>query len=72
MIIAAIKRFIREQKCHHDMELIRWHWVHFPEYEPLSVEAEYKCTKCGRIDYLHLYDKKAKDWSAIMGDYKKQ
>lgn len=67
-----IKQFIREHKCKHDMGVNRWHWVHFPNYEPLSVEVEYKCTVCGRLDYLHLYGQEAKEWSDAMGDYKKQ
>ena len=46
--------------------------VHFPDYEPLSVEVEYKCKDCGKIDYLHLYGKEADEWAKSMGNYKKQ
>jgi hypothetical protein len=66
-----IKKLLQELRCEHDMRLNRWHWVHFPNYEPLSVEAEYKCTKCGKIDYVHLYGKEGEDWAGVMGNYKK-
>jgi formylmethanofuran dehydrogenase subunit E len=64
-------QYFKKIKCNHDMTLFRWHWVHFPEYEPLSIEIEYKCQKCGSFDYIHLYGKEADDWVKGMGDYKK-
>jgi len=66
-----IKSLIRQCKCQHDIELTRWHWVHFPNYEPLSIEVEYKCSKCDKLDYLHLYKEKANQWVKAMGNYKK-
>jgi hypothetical protein len=70
-MLNKIKKFIQKLKCNHDMALKRWHWVHFPNYEPLSVEAEYECSICGKIDYIHLYGKEAEEWQAAMGNYKK-
>lgn len=70
-ILSKIKKFIQELKCEHDMLLKRWHLVHFPDHEPLSVEAEYICTKCGKTEYLHLYGKDRKEWEDAMGEYKK-
>lgn len=57
--------------CKHDMDLIRWHWVHFPDFEPISVEAEYQCEKCGKFERIHLYDYEAKQWAEVLQDYKK-
>lgn len=71
-MLEKIKRFIRQYKCTHDMDVTRWHWVHFPNYEPLSVEAEYQCSACGKLDYLHLYGKDADTWAKAMGNHKKQ
>ena len=71
-MIAKIKQFIHKLKCDHDMQFIRWHWVHFPNSEPLSVEVEYKCDKCKKIEYLHLHGKVADGWARAMGNYKKE
>jgi hypothetical protein len=70
-MIDKIKLLIKQIKCKHYMVLNRWHLVHFPNYEPLSVEAEFKCNKCGKVDYLHLYDKEKEEWENCMGNYKK-
>ena len=35
------------------------------------VEAEYQCTKCGKLKYLHLYGEEQKQWESILGDYLK-
>jgi hypothetical protein len=70
-MLNKIKLAIKKFKCKHDMSIKRWHWVHFPDYEPLSVEAEYECSKCGKIDYLHLYEEEADEWAKAMGEYKK-
>ncbi|MBU5486419.1 hypothetical protein KQI86_19140 [Clostridium sp. MSJ-11] len=70
-MLEKIKLTIRRLKCKHDMEINRWHWVHYPESEPSSVEAEYKCNRCGKLNYIHLYDKEAEEWSSAMGEYKK-
>lgn len=37
--------------CRHlKMEVVRWHWVHIDGY-PFTkvVEAEYRCSQCGRL-----------------------
>lgn len=44
--------------------------MHFPDYEPLSVEVEYECEKCGKLAYLHLYGREADEWAEAMGNYK--
>lgn len=67
-----LKQIIKQWKCRHRMDVVRWHWVHFPDYEPLSIEVEYKCKDCGKIDYLYLYGKEADEWAKSMGNYKKQ
>lgn len=64
----AIKRLI----CQHDMDIVRWHRVHYPDYEPLCTEIEYKCKKCGKIVYNHLRGKEGYEWAETMGNYKKQ
>ena len=70
-ILKVIKHLVRQFRCKHDMSLNRWHLVHYPNYEPLSVEAEFICSKCGKMDYLHLYDTDKNQWIRVMGDYKK-
>lgn len=70
-MINKIKLLLKRLRCKHDMELNRWHWVHFPDHEPLSVEIEYVCTKCKKTDYIHLYKKEAREWNEVMGEYKK-
>lgn len=70
-MLEKIKRLIQKLTCKHDMGLNRWHLVHFPEYEPAHVEAEYQCTKCGKLKYLHLYGEEQKQWESILGDYLK-
>ena len=49
--------------CEHHKKLQRWHWVHFFDYEPISIEAEYKCSTCGKCAYLHLYGEDAEQYS---------
>lgn len=70
-MLERIKLFIKRKRCIHDMQLTRWHWVHFLDNEPASIESEYKCIECGKIEYLHLYDKEAKQWELVMGNYLK-
>ena len=38
-----LKQIIKQWKCRHRMDVVRWHWVHFPDYEPLSVEVISEC-----------------------------
>ena len=71
-MLERLKRFMHQLVCNHDMELQRWHWVHFPNYEPLSIEAEYKCPKCEKIKYVHLYGTDGQKFANAMGNYKKQ
>ena len=71
-IITKIKIFLHQLKCkHYDSELLRWHWTHGPiGNEPAFIEAEYHCTKCGKIVYLSLRGREAQEWAMVMGEYK--
>ena len=64
-----MKKLIKQLSCKHKLKLQKWHWVHLFPWEPLSVEAEYKCVLCGKMEYKHLYDEAAKDWKETMGNY---
>jgi hypothetical protein len=68
-MLEKIKLYIKQKNCNHYMRTTRWHWVHYPNSEPLSIEAEYQCTICGKIDYVHLYGKEAEQWAMVMGNY---
>ena len=72
-MFGKIKQILRGRKFPHSMMSVnRWHWVHFPSYEPLSIEIEYKCPQCSNLDYVHLFDDDAKDWADAIGNYKKE
>ena len=45
-------------------------WVYDPIYESRHVEIEYRCNACGKLVYCHLYDKAAKNWCDVIGNYK--
>lgn len=46
--------FLKRLFCNHDYKLNRWHWCHGPAaMEPLMIEAEYVCVKCGKKFYTH-------------------
>jgi hypothetical protein len=71
-MLNKLRVFFKQLFCkHYNSKLLRWHLVHFPSYEPLSVEAEYQCDDCEKINYLHLYGKDRTDWEENMGNYKK-
>lgn len=68
----SLKVMKRQLFCpHRKAYLNRWHLVHYPNSEPLSVEAEYICQDCGKVTYLHLYGNEKEQWEKIMGTYKK-
>jgi len=71
-MVKRIKLFFKQLKCKHDMQLKKWHYVHFPDYQPAHIEAEYICSKCNKVEYLHLYGKDMKQWEMAMGNYKKE
>ena len=49
-----IRRLIKRWRCHHDMQLVRWHWTHgFDGNKPVIIEVEWKCSKCGMISYSY-------------------
>ena len=65
--LCNLKFFIKRLFCaHRNVMLRRWHWVHYPDYEPRSVEIEYKCKDCGELIYEHLYGQDAESWDAGM------
>lgn len=40
--------------CEHNYILNRWHWCHgSTAMEPRQIEAEYICSKCGKVIYDH-------------------
>lgn len=68
-----IKQKIKQWKCHHTVDVKRWHWTHGPNgNDPAFVEIEYQCEVCNKITYLYLKGKEATEWANSMGDYKKQ
>jgi len=50
--------------CNHvSVQLIRWHWTHgINGNDPRTVEAEYRCDKCGKLVYMHLNRKESFEW----------
>ena len=69
-MIELIKR-LKQLSCkHEDAALLRWHWLHDPDYALRHVEAEYRCHICGKVFYQHYYGKEARDWAFVMGEHK--
>lgn len=56
----AIKRlFCRHKKSN---EVVCWHWTHGEiGNEPIQIEAQLKCTECGKYHFLHIDDPKKYD-----------
>ena len=47
--------FIKRLFCHHNWAISRWHWTHgISGNDPLFIEMECECTKCGAIHYEYL------------------
>lgn len=47
-------KFIKQLLCKHESELNRWHICHGPNaMDPAEIEAEYICSKCGKVSYGH-------------------
>lgn len=47
-MLKMLKRFF----CYHLYTLNRWHWTHGVNgNDPLMIEREYKCAKCGKLHY---------------------
>lgn len=45
-------KFIKKLFCKHSYELNRWYICHGPNGDcPAMIEAEYICTKCGKVTY---------------------
>ena len=45
-------KFFKRLFCRHVWLLNRWHWTHgITGNHPLFIEAEYKCSKCGKLKY---------------------
>lgn len=41
--------------CGHHYKMNRWHWTHgMAGMESRQIEAELRCTKCGKIKYWHI------------------
>ena len=52
--MAVILTFFCQLFCRHTYGLTRWHWSHeFQDNEPMHIEAEYKCSKCGKLMYVY-------------------
>lgn len=73
-LFLKIKYYWKRFKCSHTyIDCNKWHWTHYPNNNDYrSVEIEYCCKNCGKIIYVHLFGRKAKEWAFIMGDYKKE
>lgn len=47
-------RWIKRLFCRHEWAVTRWHWTHgFNENHPVFIEVEFKCKKCGKLDYYY-------------------
>ena len=66
-----LKSWLKKASCkHYYAELARWHWCHENGMEPARVEAEYKCSSCGKTVYLHLNGRESHEWAKVMGKHK--
>ncbi len=57
-----IKIILKKMFCNHKFKITRWHYVHDPTYAPSHIEVEYKCERCNKLIYKHLYIYKNKDF----------
>ena len=49
------KNFIGRLLCRHIYHLSRWHWCHgINGNDPLEMEVEIICPKCGKKKYWHI------------------
>lgn len=64
----SFKLFLKRLLCEHYYRINKWHWVHYPNHEPLSIEVEYICNNCGKVKYKHLYGKDASKWVDELGE----
>lgn len=47
-------KWLKQLVCRHSYQIIRWHWTHGPTgNDPLCLEVEHKCSKCGKIAYSY-------------------
>ena len=45
---------MKQMWCNHEFHPVRWHWTHGPYGNDFgSIEAEWKCEKCGKIEYRY-------------------
>jgi len=52
--VAVILSFLHRLFCRHTYGLVRWHWTHWRNgNEPSRIEAEYRCSKCGKLMYVY-------------------
>lgn len=66
-------KFVRNLFCKHIYEINRWHICHGPNGDcPAMIEAEYICTKCGKVKYA--YDSIDSYWtySCICKEYERR
>ena len=57
---------------HKNNRILRWHYVHYPDYEPIIIEAELFCQDCGKKFYV--YEKSPERyiiWEKYFADYQK-
>ena len=55
------KGFIGKLLCRHSYYLSRWHWCHgINGNDPLEMEVEIICPKCGKKKYWHINRNTAK------------
>jgi hypothetical protein len=66
-----VKIWFRQLFCQHSFHLNRWHWCHGPNgNDPIMIECEYRCSKCGKLTYRDLSDDRenAKAWADFHRD----
>lgn len=51
-----MKDFLKRLFCRHDKYINRWHYTHGPAMDPIHIEIELKCKKCGKLFYTYIFD----------------
>lgn len=65
--------FLKRLFCKHKYKLNRWHNTHGPDgFDPLLIEAEYICTKCGKICYKYYPIWYADAFKALVNEYERR
>lgn len=71
-MLIKFKKWWKQIICKHkNIDLLRWHLVHYPEHDPLCVEAEYRCVDCDKVVYKYYRGEERAKWEKKMGNRKR-